>query len=88
MRLHKRLNGSEFEKYAPESDDEVDANSVRKLIEDALNNKMKPFILSEPLPVDWDKGPVKVLVGDNFEQVAYGANKHVFVKFYAPWCGQ
>ncbi|KAK9502339.1 hypothetical protein O3M35_011129 [Rhynocoris fuscipes] len=43
---------------------------------------------SQTLPENWDKGAVTVLVASNFHSIAYDRQKHVLVKFYAPWCGQ
>ena len=43
---------------------------------------------SEDLPSDWSAGPVKVLVNDNFNQVARDKDKRVLVHFYTPWCGE
>jgi len=73
-------------KYRPESAALEEAN-IRKFVGDFLDGKLKQHLLSEEVPEDWDKEPVKVLVGKNFEEVAMNKEKNVLVEFYAPWCG-
>lgn len=76
----------DMSKYKPESDD-LSADTLRQFVQDFLDGKLKQHLLSQEIPEDWDKEPVKVLVANNFESVALDASKDVLVEFYAPWCG-
>ncbi|MGH0158591.1 UNVERIFIED_CONTAM: hypothetical protein FKN15_000315 [Acipenser sinensis] len=65
--------------------DEVTAHNLRTFCWTYLDGKAKPKLDSEPIPENWDKGPVKELVGMNFERVVFNEDRNVFVMFYAPW---
>jgi len=73
-------------KFKPEAEG-VAADTVKQFAQDFLDGKLKPHLMSEETPDDWDAKPVKVLTGKNFKEVALNPEKGVFVEFYAPWCG-
>jgi len=52
-----------------------------------LEGNIKQHLLSQEVPEDWDKTPVKTLVSSNFDEVVFDKTKDVLVEFYAPWCG-
>ncbi len=92
MRLHKRVENfrDEFERYMPDVEEPlpITEEAHEPWIRKAYTKELKPFVKSAELPDDWDQGPVTVLVGENFDQVARDRSKNVLVEFYAPWCGK
>lgn len=51
---------------------------------DYLDKKLVPFYISQKIPLTNDN-PVKVIVGDSFEQMVYNDN-YVLVEVYSPEC--
>ena len=74
----------EMTKYKP-SAEELTADTMKDFVQDFIDGKVKPHLLSEDVPEDWDKNPVKTLVSKNFDEVAFNKDKDVLVEFYAPW---
>lgn len=73
-------------KYKPDVID-LGAESIEKFVQAYLDGKLKQHLLSQDVPEDWDKEPVKVLVSSNFDEVVFNKDADVLVEFYAPWCG-
>ncbi|KAG9476900.1 hypothetical protein GDO78_002350, partial [Eleutherodactylus coqui] len=78
------LNLTSDTKYRMPADD-VTFENVRSFCQKYLDGKAKPQRDSENIPKDWDKHPVKELVGKNFNKVAFNKSSNAFVMFYAPW---
>ena len=78
--------GEGVDKYAPDFT-ELSEENLAKFAADYLAGSLQKHLNSEEVPDDWDAKPVKVLVGKNFESVAFDESKDVLVEFYAPWCG-
>lgn len=77
----------EFEgdgKYVYEGD--YDKAKYASWIEDFVAGKLEMAKKSEPVPEKNDE-PVKVVVGDSWEDIVMDDTKDVLIEQYAPWCG-
>ncbi|MBA0735744.1 hypothetical protein Gogos_019560 [Gossypium gossypioides] len=68
-------------------DGEVTLDKIKVAFgEDFLEDRLKPFYKSEPIP-ETNDGDVKVVVGNNFDEFVLDESKDVLLEIYAPWCG-
>uniref|UniRef100_A0A3Q3FQF1 Protein disulfide-isomerase A4 n=1 Tax=Labrus bergylta TaxID=56723 RepID=A0A3Q3FQF1_9LABR len=79
------IQGEGGKKYAMEPE-EFDSEVLRDFVMAFKKGKLKPIIKSQPVPKN-NKGPVKVVVGKNFDDIVMDTQKDVLIEFYAPWCG-
>ncbi|KAJ3610539.1 hypothetical protein NHX12_022631 [Muraenolepis orangiensis] len=77
--------GEDGKKFAMEPE-EFDSEVLRDFVLAFKKGKVKAVIKSQPLPKN-NKGPVKVVVGNNFDDIVMDPAKDVLIEFYAPWCG-
>ncbi|KAJ8363932.1 hypothetical protein SKAU_G00127630 [Synaphobranchus kaupii] len=80
----RMVNLTDNVQYQMQSE-EVTSDKVTAFCQIYLDRKAKPKLQSEPIPKDWDKHPVKELVGSNFEKVSFNEERNVFIMFYSPW---
>ncbi|XP_057448991.1 protein disulfide isomerase-like 1-4 [Lotus japonicus] len=67
-------------------DGEVTVDKIKAFGEDFLEDKLKPFLKSDPVP-ETNDGDVKIVVGNNFDDIVLDESKDVLLEIYAPWCG-
>ncbi|KAL8052157.1 hypothetical protein ABFX02_06G194800 [Erythranthe guttata] len=67
-------------------DDELTIDSIKTFGQKFLDDNLKPFYKSDPIPEDND-GDVKIVVGNNFDEIVLDESKDVLLELYAPWCG-
>ncbi|KAJ0550948.1 putative protein disulfide-isomerase [Helianthus annuus] len=67
-------------------DQDLTLENLKVFGEDFLNDKLKPVYKSDPIPEQND-GDVKIVVGNNFDDIVLDESKDVLLEIYAPWCG-
>lgn len=56
-------------------------------VEQYKKNELVAQLKSADIPKVSHENGVRILVGKNFEEVAFDEGLDVLVEFYAPWCG-
>jgi len=78
---------ADMKKYeSPNKPADLTVENIGSFLDDVLAGNIKPHLKSEAVPESND-GPVKVVVGSQFDEIVKDPTKDVFVKYYAPWCG-
>ncbi len=72
--------GQEMTKFKPDFT-EITTEAVAAFVASFFDGSLKPHLLTQELPEDWNAQPVKVLVGSNFNEIARDDSKTVLVEF-------
>ncbi|KAJ6790767.1 protein disulfide isomerase-like 1-4 [Iris pallida] len=67
-------------------DGELTVDSIKAFAQGFLEDKLKPFYKSDPIP-ETNEEDVKIVVGNNFDEIVLDESKDVLLEIYAPWCG-
>lgn len=67
-------------------DGEISLTNIKSFAEKFLEDNLKPFYKSDPIP-EMNEGDVKIVVGNNFDEIVLNESKDVLLEIYAPWCG-
>ena len=65
---------------------DLSKEAIGKALDDFKADKLSAYHKSAPAPENNDED-VKVIVGDNFEDLVLNKDKYVLLESYAPWCG-
>lgn len=78
-----KFNGGNLDKFKVT---DITAEGLQKALEEFESGSLKAYYKSEPVP-ETNTEPVKVIVGDSFEDMVLKSGKFVLLEAYAPWCG-
>ncbi len=66
--------------------DGVTPEELKSSLEKFEAKELKEYLKSAEIPAE-NNEPVKVVVGDSFEDMVLNSGKYVLLEAYAPWCG-
>ncbi|KAI8088079.1 thioredoxin-like protein [Gilbertella persicaria] len=63
-----------------------DKEAIQLFLESVVQGQAQPAIKSQAFPVRNSNDPVKVVTGNDFEEIVHDRTKDVLLEIYAPWC--
>ncbi|XP_055832872.1 protein disulfide isomerase-like 1-4 [Solanum dulcamara] len=66
---------------------DITLEKIKAFTEDFLEDKLKPFYKSDAIP-ETNDADVKIVVGNNFDEIILNESKDALLEIYAPWCRQ
>ena len=78
-----RFNNGSLDKFKVS---DMSKEGIIKAIDDFKADNLTAYYKSEDIPETNDE-PVKVIVGNNFNEMVLDNEKYVMLEAYAPWCG-
>ncbi|CAD8123194.1 unnamed protein product [Paramecium sonneborni] len=77
----QKTKTAQFEEESLETNEQIFQNLITELIngKETIKSEFEKYFQGD--------GDVQVLTSENFNEQVYENPNHVFVKFYAPWCG-
>jgi protein disulfide-isomerase A1 len=75
--------GEKVLKYPLSQASHITADAIEKFVESFVAGEVEPSVKSEEIP-ETNDGPVKVVVGKNFNEIVQDPTKDVLIEFYAP----
>jgi len=73
-------------KFPVDQKTEITTAVVKDWVESFISGTLEPTLKSQPIPETQDEA-VFTLVGKEFDKVVSNSDKHIFVEFFASWCG-
>jgi len=82
VHFDESIAGNTYVKYKPKNP-AMSLENIKSFVQDFLTGKLTRYFLTQDLPEDWDKTPIKTLVSDNFDEIVFDKEKSVVVEFHA-----
>jgi protein disulfide isomerase len=67
-------------------DAEKTVENIKEFVQGFLEGEIKHYKISQPVPENHYEGNVRIVVGNNFEEIVYDEENDVLINFFTPEC--